>query len=171
VLLRVEKGTAHPGKTMLEVKNLVVNDDAGVPRVKGVSFTVRAGEIVGIAGVAGNGQSELLESIAGMRDQKSGDVILNGQPLSLEGDDGAARARLAGLAHVPEDRQREGLVTQFEEWENNILGYQDSKAYGAGIFLDIGAARKEALERMHKFDVRPANPRLKTASFSGGNQQ
>jgi len=171
VLLRVEKGAAHPGKTMLEVKNLVVNDDAGVPRVKGVSFTVRAGEIVGIAGVAGNGQSELLESIAGMRDQKSGDVILNGQPLSLEGDDGAARARLAGLAHVPEDRQREGLVTQFEEWENNILGYQDSKAYGAGIFLDIGAARKEALERMHKFDVRPANPRLKTASFSGGNQQ
>jgi len=171
VLLRVEKGAAHPGKTMLEVKNLVVNDDAGVPRVKGVSFTVRAGEIVGIAGVAGNGQSELLESIAGMRDQKSGDVILNGQPLSLGGDDGAARARLAGLAHVPEDRQREGLVTQFEEWENNILGYQDSKAYGAGIFLDIGAARKEALERMHKFDVRPANPRLKTASFSGGNQQ
>jgi len=171
VLLRVEKGAAHPGKTMLEVKNLVVNDDAGVPRVKGVSFTVRAGEIVGIAGVAGNGQSELLESIAGMRDQKSGDVILNGHPLSLEGDDGAARARLAGLAHVPEDRQREGLVTQFEEWENNILGYQDSKAYGAGIFLDIGAARKEALERMHKFDVRPANPRLKTASFSGGNQQ
>ena len=171
VLLRVEKGAAHPGKTMLEVKNLVVNDDAGVPRVKGVSFSVRAGEIVGIAGVAGNGQSELLESIAGMRDQESGDVILNGQPLSLEGDDGAARARLAGLAHVPEDRQREGLVTQFEEWENNILGYQDSKAYGAGVFLDIGAARKEAAERMRKFDVRPANPRLKTANFSGGNQQ
>jgi len=171
VLLRVEKGPAHPGKPLLEVKNLVVADDLGVERVKGVNFAVRAGEIVGIAGVAGNGQSELLESIAGMRDQKRGDVVLNGNVLSLEGDDGAARARAAGLAHVPEDRQREGLVTQFEEWENNILGYQDEKAYGEGMFLDIAAARKQAADRMQKFDVRPANPRLKTANFSGGNQQ
>jgi len=171
VLLRVDKGPAHPGKTLLEVKNLVVADDLKVVRVKGVSFTVRAGEIVGIAGVAGNGQSELLESIAGMRDQNSGDVVLNGNVLSLEGDDGAARARLAGLAHVPEDRQRMGLVTQFEEWENNILGYQDEKAYGAGLILDIPVARKQAEERMKKFDVRPPNSRLKTSSFSGGNQQ
>ena len=171
VLLRVDKGPAHPGKPLLEVKNLVVADDLGVERVKGVSFNVRAGEIVGIAGVAGNGQSQLLESISGMRDQKSGDVVLNGRVLSLEGDDGAARARAAGLAHVPEDRQREGLVTQFEEWENNILGYQNEASYGAGPFLDINAARRQAAERMQKFDVRPANPRLKTASFSGGNQQ
>jgi ABC-type uncharacterized transport system ATPase subunit len=171
VLLRVEKGPAHPGKPLLEVRNLVVADDLKVVRVKGVSFDVRAGEIVGIAGVAGNGQSELLESVSGMRDQKSGDVILNGQVLSLEGDDGAARARAAGLAHVPEDRQREGLVTQFEEWENNILGYQHDAAYGKGPILDIAAARKQAAERMQKYDVRPANPRLKTASFSGGNQQ
>jgi simple sugar transport system ATP-binding protein len=132
---------------------------------------VRAGEIVGIAGVAGNGQSELLESISGMRDQKSGDVVLNGNVLSLEGDDGAARARAAGLAHVPEDRQREGLVTQFEEWENNILGYQHDPAYGKGPILDIAAARKQAAERMQKYDIRPVNARLKTASFSGGNQQ
>jgi general nucleoside transport system ATP-binding protein len=170
VLLRVEKGPAHPGKPLLEVKNLVVADDLKVMRVKGVSFDVRAGEIVGIAGVAGNGQSELLESIAGMRDQQSGDVILNGQVLSLEGDDGAHRARLAGLAHVPEDRQRTGLVTAFEAWENNILGYQYEKAYGLGV-LDIAAAHRQAAERMQKFDVRPTNVRLKTASFSGGNQQ
>jgi len=170
VLLRVEKGSAHPGKPLLEVKNLVVADDLKVVRVKDVSFSVRAGEIVGIAGVAGNGQSELLESIAGMRDQLSGDVVLNGHVLSLEGDDGAHRARLAGLAHVPEDRQTEGLVVQFEEWENNILGYQHDPAYGRGL-LDIAAARRQAEERMHKFDVRPANPRLKTANFSGGNQQ
>ena len=75
VLLRVEKGAANPGKTLLEVKNLVVSDDMGVPRVKNVSFSVRAGEIVGIAGVSGNGQSELLESISGMRDQLLGDVL------------------------------------------------------------------------------------------------
>jgi len=171
VLLRVEKGPAHPGKALLEVKNLVVRDDLKVPRVKDVSFEVRAGEIVGIAGVAGNGQSELLESIAGMRDQQSGDVVLNGSVLSLEGDDGAHRARLAGLAHVPEDRQTEGLVVQFEEWENNILGYQHDLAYGRGQLLDIEAARRQAEARMAKFDVRPANARLKTANFSGGNQQ
>jgi simple sugar transport system ATP-binding protein len=171
VLLRVEKGPAHPGKPLLEVKDLVVADDLKVNRVKGVSFTVRAGEIVGIAGVAGNGQSELLECIAGMRNQQSGDVIVNGSTLTLKGDDGAARARAAGLAHVPEDRHREGLVVQFEEWENSILGYQDDAAYAKGGLLDIAAARKEALQRMQKFDVRPANPRLKTASFSGGNQQ
>jgi general nucleoside transport system ATP-binding protein len=171
VLLRVEKGPAHPGKPLLEVKDLIVADDLKVIRVKGVSFNVRAGEIVGIAGVAGNGQSELLESISGMRDQKSGDVILNGNVLSLEGDDGAHRARHAGLAHVPEDRQRMGLVTQFDEWENNLLGYQDEAAYGANVFLDIPAAQAQARARIEKFDIRPGDALLKTSSFSGGNQQ
>ncbi len=171
VLLRVDKGPAHPGKPLLEVRNLVVADDRRVVRVKGVSFAVRAGEIVGIAGIAGNGQSELLESVTGMRDQKSGDVVLNGNVLSLEGDDGAHRARQAGLAHVPEDRQRMGLVVQFDEWENNILGYQESKAYGAGPALDIAAAQAQARERIAKFDIRPSDERLKTANFSGGNQQ
>jgi len=170
VLLRVDKAPANPGKVVLDVENLVVTDDLKVPRVKGVSFSVRAGEIVGIAGVAGNGQSELLESISGMRDQKSGTVRLNGTPLSLEGDDGAHRARHAGLAHVPEDRLRMGLVPSFEEWENSILGYEDEPQYGRG-FLDIEAARKQAGARMQAYDIRPPNVRLKTANFSGGNQQ
>jgi simple sugar transport system ATP-binding protein len=171
VLLRVEKGPANPGKTMLEVRDLVVADDMRHLRVKGVSFSVRAGEIVGIAGVSGNGQSELLEAITGMRDQKSGVVTLNGSPLSLEGDDGASRARAAGLAHVPEDRQRMGLVTGFTEWENSILGYQDSAEYGAGAMLDIAAVKKQAAERIKTFDVRPDDINLKAALFSGGNQQ
>jgi len=171
VLLRVEKGPAKPGETFLSVENLVVKDDLGVVRVKDVSFTVRAGEIVGIAGVAGNGQSELLESVSGMRDQQSGTVRLKGTPLSLEGDDGAHRAREAGLAHVPEDRQRMGLVTAFEEWENAMLGYEDDKVYGKGIILDGNAARAKAREQIEQFDIRPANERLKTANFSGGNQQ
>jgi general nucleoside transport system ATP-binding protein len=106
-----------------------------------------------------------------MRDQKSGTVLLKGQPLSLQGDDGAARARQAGLAHVPEDRQRMGLVTTFSEWENAILGYQDTPPYGAGPFLDIGAAKKAAADHIKLFDVRPANINLKSSLFSGGNQQ
>jgi ABC-type uncharacterized transport system ATPase subunit len=171
VLLRVEKGPARPGEISLSVENLVVKDDLGVTRVKDVSFTVRAGEIVGIAGVAGNGQSELLEAVSGMRDQSSGTVRLKGTPLSLEGDDGAHRARKAGLAHVPEDRQRMGLVVAFQEWENAILGYPDKPAYGKGIILDSAAAQQEARERIKEFDIRPANERLKTANFSGGNQQ
>jgi simple sugar transport system ATP-binding protein len=171
VLLRVEKGPANPGKVLLSVENLVVKDDLGVTRVKGVSFEVRAGEIVGIAGVAGNGQTELLESVSGMRDQASGTVRLKGEPLSLKGDDGAHRARRAGLAHVPEDRQRMGLVTAFEEWENSILGYEDDPAYGKGLLLDLDAARAQARQRIEKFDIRPANERLRTANFSGGNQQ
>ncbi len=169
VLLRVEKGPANPGDVLLQVENLVVTDDFKVPRVKDISFSVRAGEIVGIAGVAGNGQSELLESISGMRDQKSGTVRLKGTPLSLEGDDGAARARAAGLAHVPEDRLRMGLVTNFSEWENTILGYQDK--YGGGLGLDIELARKTADEHIKKFDIRPPNKDLRTSNFSGGNQQ
>nr|WP_314262615.1 ABC transporter ATP-binding protein [uncultured Devosia sp.] len=171
VLLRVDKTPANPGKTLLEVQNLTVNDDMGIARVKNVSFSIRAGEIVGIAGVSGNGQSELLESISGMRDQKAGNVLLKGTPLSLKGDDGAARAREAGLAHVPEDRQRMGLVTTFAEWENAILGYQDRPEYGAGAFLDIAAAKKAAAEHIKLFDVRPANINLKSSLFSGGNQQ
>lgn len=169
VLLRVEKGPAKPGKVMLEVEDLVVTDDFDIPRVKGISFTVRAGEIVGIAGVAGNGQSELLESISGMRDQQAGVIRLNGVPLSLEGDDGAARARTAGLAHVPEDRLRMGLVTKFAEWENAILGY--SSRYGKGPALDIAAARAAADAHIRKYDIRPPDKDLKTANFSGGNQQ
>jgi len=169
VLLRVDKGPAKPGKVLLEVENLVVTDDFGVARVKNVSLSVRAGEVVGIAGVAGNGQSELLQSVSGMRDQQSGTIRLNGQPLSLEGDDGAARARAAGLGHVPEDRLREGLVTAFAAWENVILGYQDR--YGKGLSLDIKLARKTADDYIRKYDIRPPNKDLKTANFSGGNQQ
>ncbi|NMA97455.1 MAG: ABC transporter ATP-binding protein [Phyllobacteriaceae bacterium] len=169
VLLRVEKGPANPGKVLLDVKDLIVSDDFKVPRVKNVSFQVRAGEIVGIAGVAGNGQSELLESIAGMRDQLGGTISVNGNVLSLDGDDGAKRARDAGLAHVPEDRLRMGLITNFAAWENAILGYQDK--YGSGLGLDIAKARETATEYMKKFDVRPASLDLKTANFSGGNQQ
>jgi general nucleoside transport system ATP-binding protein len=171
VLLRVEKQPANPGDVKLEIDDLVVADDLGTPRVKGVSLSVRAGEILGVAGVAGNGQSELLEAIAGMRKARSGTILLNGAPVNADSEDSAAELRRKGLAHVPEDRIRMGLVTNFFEWENAILGYHDEPRYGKGLGLDIDAAKAEASRHIEKFDIRPTDVDLKTANFSGGNQQ
>ena len=171
VLLRVEKGEANPGDVRLSVSDLVVNDDMGIARVKGINLEVRAGEIVGIAGVSGNGQSDLLEAISGMRSAQSGIIKVNGREIVVRGDAGAATMREANLAHVPEDRQELGLVVTFEQWENAILGYQDDDKYGKGMFLSIPAAQEEAKRHIEKFDIRPPNYRLKAANFSGGNQQ
>ncbi len=171
VLLRVDKGESTPGDVKLEVKDLVVKDDMGITRVKGINFEVRAGEIVGIAGVSGNGQSDMLEAITGMRKADGGKLIVKGKEVVIKGDDGAAKLRDMSVAHVPEDRQELGLVVTFEQWENAILGYQDDDKYGKGAFLSIPAARAEANRHIEKFDIRPANNRLKVANFSGGNQQ
>ena len=115
VLLRVHKEEAHPGPVLLDVSDLVVADDAGTERLKGVSLQVRAGEILGVAGVAGNGQSELLEALAGMRAARSGTIRLNDEDVTADNKDSAALLRRKGLAHVPEDRIRMGLVTNFFE--------------------------------------------------------
>src|SRR5690606_35819294 len=171
VLLRVEKGEAKPGEFKLSVKNLTVRDSRGVTMVDDVSFDIRAGEIVGIAGVAGNGQSELLETIAGIRKAVSGTVLLDGKPIDVTGAADPGELRDRGLAHVPEDRHYVGLVLPFEEWENSILGYQDHDQYLKGPFLDIDRIRADARDKIEKYDIRPVNERLKTANFSGGNQQ
>jgi ABC-type uncharacterized transport system ATPase subunit len=169
VLLRVEKGEAHPGKPVLEVKGLTVHDEKGIARVHDVSFEVRAGEIVGIAGVSGNGQSELLEAIAGIRRPSAGLILVDGHDLGQHSD--PRRARLIGLAHVPEDRQRRGLVVSFEAAESAILGWHFEAGLGKGPFLDRDAVVGRCQTEMREFDVRPSSPHLKTAKFSGGNQQ
>ncbi|MER9015688.1 ABC transporter ATP-binding protein [Mesorhizobium sp. M0898] len=171
VLLRVEKGEAKTGGVKLAVENLTVKDSRGVTMVDDVSFDVHAGEIVGIAGVAGNGQSELLEAISGIRHAVSGSVMLDGKPIDLTGAADPGELRERGLAHVPEDRHHVGLVLAFEENENSILGYQDDERYLKGPFLDIDAIRNDARDKIVKYDIRPADCRLKTANFSGGNQQ
>ncbi|CDM55921.1 MULTISPECIES: ABC transporter ATP-binding protein [Rhizobium] len=168
VLLRVQKGEANPGKVILSVRSLTVKDNRGVIMVDNVSFDVRAGEIVGIAGVAGNGQSELLEAIAGIRKPHSGEIFLDGQTIDKADP---ARLRELGLAHIPEDRHHMGLVLKFEEYENSVLGYHRNPDYSKGPLLDLDAIRKDAMEKIEKYDIRPPNPRLKTANFSGGNQQ
>jgi ABC-type uncharacterized transport system ATPase subunit len=171
VLLRVEKGPANPAEVKLSVRNLSVRDSRGVMMVDNVSFDVRAGEIVGIAGVAGNGQSELLEAVSGIRRAVSGTVSLDGKPIDVVGIADPGELRDRGLAHVPEDRHHVGLVLAFEENENSILGYHDKPQYLNGPFLDIEAIRKDARDKIEKFDIRPTDCRLKTANFSGGNQQ
>jgi len=167
VLLRVEKGEANPGEVLFSVRNLTVKDGRGVTMVDDVSFDVRAGEIVGLAGVAGNGQSELLEAIAGIRKPSSGQILFDGKEVA---DADPKRLRALGLAHIPEDRHHMGLVLKFEEYENSMLGYHRNKQYG-GLFLDLGAMQADAEVKIQKYDIRPPNPRLKTANFSGGNQQ
>ncbi|UCI09084.1 ABC transporter ATP-binding protein [Mesorhizobium sp. B1-1-8] len=171
VLLRVEKGEAEAGAVKLAVKNLTVKDSRGVTMVDDVSFDVRGGEIVGIAGVAGNGQSELLEAISGIRHAVSGEVMLEGKPIDLTGKADPGELRDRGLAHVPEDRHHVGLVLAFEENENSILGYHDDERYLKGPFLKVDAIMADAKDKIAKYDIRPGNPRLKTANFSGGNQQ
>ncbi len=171
VLLRVDKVPATPGKVVLDVQNLTVTDEQDVQRVKDVSFQIRAGEILGIAGVAGNGQSELMNVLGGVM-EGAGRITMMGQPIPLagKGSDGAAR-RDASIAHVPEDRQREGLIMEFTAWENTVFGYHRDPQWQTGPLMNNAAIQAEAAGKMERFDVRPPDPNLKAKSFSGGNQQ
>ncbi|EKE45572.1 ribose import ATP-binding protein [Oceaniovalibus guishaninsula JLT2003] len=172
VLLQVDKAPPRPGEVVLKVENLRIHDEQGVERLRGVSFDVRAGEVLGIAGVAGNGQSELLEVLGGMRPAQGGTVQLTGEALDLTGSRSDARTRRArGIAHVPEDRQREGLIMDFHAWENVGFGYHDDPAYNRGVLMDNDALRRDAEAKIARFDVRPADCWQKARNFSGGNQQ
>jgi simple sugar transport system ATP-binding protein len=173
VLLRVEKPDAKVGKAELEVTNLSVTDRTGAKRVNGVTFEVRSGEIVGIAGVEGNGQTELIEALAGLIDPEriSGEINFEGKNLHAM----SARVRRElGIAHIPEDRHRRGLLLDFSLAENSILGVHyrpPVTALAGGIFLDENAIQRRALEIIQEFDVRPPNAALPARALSGGNQQ
>jgi len=172
VLLRVEKTAATPGDVALKVTNLSVR--SGLSRTSrildSVSFDVRAGEIVGIAGVEGNGQRELIEAIAGLVDPAriSGDVTFEGQ--SLAGLDARAR-RERGIAHIPEDRHRRGLLLEFTLNENAILGVHYRPPVTSGVLLDDKEVRRRTADIIQRFDVRPSDPELPARALSGGNQQ
>ncbi|MGR3662102.1 MAG: ABC transporter ATP-binding protein [Paracoccaceae bacterium] len=172
VLLSVDKTPAKPGATVLKVENLRVVDEDKVERVKGISLEIRAGEILGIAGVAGNGQSQLLEVLGGYQ-RATGKITMNGEEIDLTGrhSDGQSR-RARGIAHVPEDRQSEGLIMEFTAWENMIFGYHNDPAYQKNRWLmDNVGIREETQKKMERFDVRPPIATLQAKSFSGGNQQ
>ena len=171
VLLRVDKAPAQTKDVVLEIENLRVIDDAGVERVKGINLNLRAGEVLGIAGVAGNGQSELLEVLGGYQ-TASGKITVNGQEIDLTGKKSNGQSRRArGIAHVPEDRQSEGLIMDYTDWENVVFGYHGDPQFQSGLFMNNDAIKEDAAGKMERFDVRPPNPRLMAKNFSGGNQQ
>jgi ABC-type uncharacterized transport system ATPase subunit len=168
VLLRVEKKAAEPGDVLLEVRDLHVNDDRGLAVVQDVSFVVRAGEIVGIAGVEGNGQSELIEAITALRRAEGGQIAVAGQVLAHA----SARKMLdAGVGHIPEDRQRRGLVLEFTIAENIALHdycYPPDSRWG---WLFPRRLVERARNLIREFDVRGGGPNTRAGALSGGNQQ
>jgi simple sugar transport system ATP-binding protein len=172
VLLRVEKPEAKPGAPELVVEKLSVTTADGTKRVNDVSFNVRRGEIVGIAGVEGNGQTELIEALAGLTSGRlSGQMLFEGKDIGLLG---ARSRRELGIAHIPEDRHRRGLILDFDLAENSILGvhYRPPIAASVGdVFLDGHAIDQRCKEIIEAFDVRPPNALLAARSLSGGNQQ
>jgi simple sugar transport system ATP-binding protein len=170
VLLDVSKGPAYPGAVRLNVENLVIRDAHGSLKVKNINFSLRAGEILGLAGVAGNGQSELLEALAGIIQPTLGRILLDGDDLALNAPTPADR-RTHGVLHIPEDRQRMGLVSAFSAAESMILGFQSEVAFGSGPMLSTEAVRAHTETQMEAYDIRPRDPSLKTSKFSGGNQQ
>jgi ABC-type uncharacterized transport system ATPase subunit len=168
VLLRVEKPPAEMGDVLLEVEDLHVIDDRGIEKVRGVSFQVRAGEIVGIAGVDGNGQTELIEALTGLRRADQGVIRVGGHQL----DHASARATLdAGLGHIPEDRQRRGLVLEFSLAENIALHDYAEPPDSKWGWLFPGRLVSRARRLIQEFDVRGGGPFTPAGSLSGGNQQ
>jgi len=173
VLLRLEKSNAHPGAPVLQVENLSMTASDGTERLASVSFEVKAGEIVGVAGVEGNGQTELIEALAGLIESErlSGDVRFEGRNITRLT---ARQRKQIGIAHVPEDRHRRGLLLDSDLSENSILGVhfrEPAVRPPAYVMLDEAGIRRRAQAIIRDFDVRPPNPDLAARALSGGNQQ
>jgi simple sugar transport system ATP-binding protein len=172
VLLRINKSEAKKGDVVFSVRDLVVKDDLNVTRVKKISLDIHAGEILGLAGVTGNGQTELLEALSGIRKVESGEIYLFDEKISDQDNYLNPRdLKEKGLAHIPEDRQRMGLVTEFKAHENLIFGYHHQEPYSKSSILQEKEIMSFSKKVMEEYDVRPTSPNLITSNFSGGNQQ
>ncbi|HMJ94515.1 MAG TPA: ATP-binding cassette domain-containing protein, partial [Thermoleophilaceae bacterium] len=168
VLLRVDKARVKPGEPMLEVEDLHVRDERGLPAVKGVDLTVRGGEVVALAGVDGNGQLELVQAIAGVREPESGRIAIGGQDVTGVG---VRDTTDAGVGHIPEDRQLCGLVLDFTLAENLALREYRSPPISNHGLLSIGEMKDRARLLLKEYDVRGGEPETLARSLSGGNQQ
>jgi general nucleoside transport system ATP-binding protein len=156
---------------LLQADGLRWLDALGVARLDGVSLTLRAGEIVGVAGVSGNGQSELLDLLSGMAEPASGSLQIDGRSFAPGRWIDPGVARELRIAHVPEDRHKRGLVLPFQAWESAVLGYQGRERYSRRGFMRHATMRDDCAQMMAGYDVRPRNPQLRSSKFSGGNQQ
>jgi simple sugar transport system ATP-binding protein len=177
VLLHVDKSPANPQQTLLDVVDISWTDPRGVERLKSINLQLRAGEIVGVAGVSGNGQTELLSLLAGIAPVQQGHLNVCGTRVDATSLLDAKSFRHLGVGHVAEDRHRMGMVSAFSARETAIMGFEESDAYkssgmaGALGLMSSSRVTEHCETLMAQFDVRPADPHLKSANFSGGNQQ
>ena len=168
VNLTVDKSPYAPGENVMEIRDLVVRDDRGVAAVNGVSLSVKAGEILMLAGIQGNGQTELVEAIVGMRSVESGSITLNGRDIT----NASPRQVLdAGLGHIPEDRQRDGLVLSMSVADNLVLNTPRNAPFARRGSRNLAAVRENAERLVDAFDVRTTSVFENAGSLSGGNQQ
>ncbi len=168
VILVVDKKPAQPGDVILEVENLSVLDDRKLMAVDGVTFQVKAGEVLGIAGVQGNGQTELAEALTGLRTIENGNVRILDQEITNKSP---RQISEIGSAHVPENRQRDGLVLSFSVADNMVLNTYYEKPFASGLTLHHDEIEKAAIERVEQFDVRTPSVYIPASNLSGGNQQ
>ena len=168
VVLDVQKGPASPKEVVLQIKNLNVQDDRKLPAVKDLTLEVRAGEIVGIAGVEGNGQRELVQAITGLRKIDSGTVVIGNEDVTKLSPH---KIHELGVAHVPEDREKDGLVAGYSIADNSVLNRFDEKEFSKAGVRQTGAIRDLATKLVEKFDVRTPSIDTSAGSLSGGNKQ
>ena len=168
VILQVEKEAAQPGEPVLTIEGLGVLDDRGLPAVNGLSLEVRAGEILGMAGVQGNGQTELVEAISGLRAVSGGRILLEGREVT---DDTVRQITAGGVAHVPEDRQQDGMVISFPVNDNLVLQTYWQRPFARGIVIDEEARDDFSRRLVEQYDVRTPGIHTRLGSLSGGNQQ
>jgi len=168
VILEVKKGQSEPKDIVLEVSGLTITDERDVKAVRNVSFQVRAGEILGIAGVQGNGQTELVETLTGLRGASAGTVKVNGQVVPFENP---RKLTESGVSHIPEDRQKHGLVLPYTIADNLVLCTYYQPPFAKGVQRNEGAVYENAEKLVKKFDVRTPGSLVPTGNLSGGNQQ
>jgi ABC-type uncharacterized transport system ATPase subunit len=168
VMLQVDKRPARPGKPVLQLDQLVIDDDRHHRAVDGVELEIRAGEIVGIAGVEGNGQTELVEALVGLRQPRSGTILLNGRDVTRS----SARTFITlGVGHIPADRHRMGIVLEHSIADNLVLSTYDRRPFASGIVRQLAAVLSYARKLIKSFDIRAGSPAQPVGSLSGGNQQ
>src|SRR3989454_763899 len=167
-LLIMDEPTARPGKPVMQLQQLVIDDDRHHVAVNGVDLEIRSGEIVGVAGVEGNGQNELVEAVVGLRQPRSGTILLNGRNVTRTG---ARMFITLGVGHIPADRHRMGIVLELSIADNLVLSTYDRRPFASGIVRQLAAVLNYARKLIKSFDIRAGSPAQPVGSLSGGNQQ